>query len=331
MNDIQASTELPSLLRTELAPLRVFFSDDHVTEIMVNPDGIAWVEKAGSIFKSDVRLSEASRNIILKRIADLSSQDCVAGEVSSVVNAVIEGMRLSGGLMPLSREGSFFTIRKHLPPHLRPGLETLVQWGMMSQSQADRIKKLVIDDKLNCMVVGSTSSGKTTVANAILGQLPEHERVFCIEDTPELHIVVPNRNCLTTNAQRGLSARALVQLAMRQRPDRLILGETRGDESFDLVRAMNSGHDGTVSTIHASSAAMGLEALEMLYQMSLPAGASVPTAVAQKYIASGVKVLIFAARRYEAKPDGGFKAVRRVEEICLVKGVKNEEYILEYL
>ena len=142
---------------------------------------------------------------------------------------------------------------------------------------------------------------------------------------------MPNKNCLTTDGDKGLTARELVKLAMRQRPDRLILGETRGDESFDLVRAMNSGHDGTVSTIHASSAAMGLEALEMLYQMSLPTGASISTEIAQKYIASGVKALIFAARRYHTLPDGGQKSIRRVEEICLVKGVLNENYVLEYL
>jgi pilus assembly protein CpaF len=231
----------------------------------------------------------------------------------------------------LSPQGSFFTIRKHLPPELRPTLETLVEWGMCTTQQADTMVELVIKKHRNCMVVGSTSSGKTTIANAILSKLPPHERVFCIEDSPELNITVENKNCLKTNPQNGLTARELVKLAMRQRPDRLILGETRGDESFDLVRAMNSGHDGTVSTIHASSAYMGLEALEMLYQMSLPIGASIPTEVAQKYIASAVQVLVFAARRYELLADGSQKSVRRIEEICFVKGVENGKYVLEKL
>lgn len=326
-----SSREFPALLASELEPLRIYFEDDQVTEIMANADGSVWIESAGTIHKSDKKLSEASRNIILKRTAGLQDKDCVRGELSSIINTVIDGMRISGGLMPLSRDGSFFSIRKHLPSHLRPSLETLVEWRMLTASQAEIIVDLVITQKLNCLVVGSTSSGKTTVANAILGKLPSHERVFCIEDAPELHIVVPNKNCLTTDGDKGLTARELVKLAMRQRPDRLILGETRGDESFDLVRAMNSGHDGTVSTIHASSAAMGLEALEMLYQMSLPTGASISTEIAQKYIASGVKALIFAARRYHTLPDGGQKSIRRVEEICLVKGVLNENYVLEYL
>lgn len=320
---------LPSLLADALKPLQDYFDDEHVTEIMVNPDGVAWVEREGKTFKTDITLKEVERDVILKQTAHVDGQDCVSDTPSAVVNSIIQGMRISGGLKPFSPQGTFFSIRKHLPPHLRPSMEQLTSWGMCTQFQAQLMERLVVRDKLNGFVVGGTSSGKTTVANALLSKIEPFERLIVIEDSQELHVRVENTVRIKTNNQKGLTACEAVKIALRQKPDRLVLGETRGDETYDLIRAMNSGHDGTLSTIHASSARLGLQALEMLFQMSLPESASISGALAKEYIANAVQFLIFAARRYEKLADGTYKAVRKIEQIVLVKGVKNGDYVLE--
>jgi pilus assembly protein CpaF len=187
---------------------------------------------------------------------------------------------------------------------------------------------LIVQQRLNCIVAGATGSGKTTLLNALLSRIPHHERLVTIEDSREIQLSVPNVVNLLSNPNSDIHARDLVQLAMRLRPDRLILGETRGQETYDLIRAFNSGHPGSVSTIHADSAEQALDALEMLYQMSLPPNASMPPELVKKYIAKSVHVVVFAGRRIV--PKGNVQTVvRRIEQICLVKGVTNGEYVFE--
>ncbi|OIQ65338.1 type IV secretion system protein VirB11 [mine drainage metagenome] len=190
---------------------------------------------------------------------------------------------------------------------------------------------MIVDQRLNLVIAGGTSSGKTTVANALLSLITGNERLITIEDARELHIGVDNAVNLVTSpmAIPPVTARDLVKLCMRMRPDRIILGETRGEETYDLIRAMNSGHDGTITTIHASSAEGALDALEMLFQMSLPASASMPSDVVRQLIARAVHAVVYAHR--EIVDAGGARKYRRyVRDIVLVKGVKpNGCYDLE--
>ena len=159
--------------------------------------------------------------------------------------------------------------------------------------------------------------------------IPKHERIVTIEGSRELAIDLPNCFPLVPNLSHGITARTLVQLAMEQYPGRLIVGETKGEETYDLIRAFNSGHDGSISTAHSSSAVGALDALEMLFMMSLPPGANVPVEVARRYIAKNINLVIYCGRSYQLI-DGVLRTVRRVEEICIVKGVANDgSYILE--
>lgn len=312
-----------------LKPVRQWLDDPDVTEIMVNPGGRVYVEKAGVIEYIGELLSDSAVDRALTVIAKHSSQDAIRGTLSSLVYASIEDMRIAGALKPVSPNGSFMTIRKHQDKSKRPTLQDLIEKKRaLTQEQADTLIDLVIRKRKNCIIAGGTGSGKTTLLNAMLSQIPEYERIITIEDSREIQITVPNFVPYLSNATQGITARHLVQLAMRTRPDRLVLGETRGDETYDLIRAFNSGHPGSVSTVHADSAEQALPALEMLFQMSLPSNATMPPSIARSFIANSVNVIVFAGKRHELI-NGVHTVVRRIEQINVIKGVKNEEYLFE--
>lgn len=314
-----------------LASIRSVMDDPEVTEIMVNATGQVWVEARGEIRNAGVVLPEHDREIALRAVAATVGQDLTAGTDKAVVSMSLGGMRFAGALKGVDPLGTALSVRKHLDPSRRPTLEQLVAGGMLTEKQAQTLLDLIIHQELNAIFVGKTSSGKTTLLNAVLGKLPGHVRVGLIEDAKELALLVPNKDCFLTNAEQGLTARLLVQLAMRMRYDRLVIGESRGAETYDLIRAFSSGHNGSISTIHGSSARRGLQALEMLYQMSIPQGGAVPIEAARSYIAEAIHLLVYAERRYEPNDDGSFRSVRQVKEIALVKGVKNGEYEIEQL
>ena len=314
-----------------LNTIKDILDDKNVSEIMVTADGCVWVEKNGNIENSGLVLAEAERKLALINIAKAVGRDMHANTESAVVSTSVGGLRFAGALKPIDARGTTLCIRKHQDPERRPSLEMLVEWKMLTQQQADLLVRLIIVEKKNAVFIGPTSGGKTTLANAVLGKLPHYERIGSIEDAHELSINVANKDCLLTNPQAGITSRLLIQHAMRSRYDRLILGESRGDDTFDLIRALSSGHNGSVTTIHGSGAIEGLGTLEMLYQMSLPPGASVPVETARGFIASAINLLIYTERKYEPTGSGEFKSVRSVKEIALVKGVENGKYQIEHL
>ena len=317
------------LLAENLRPLTKWLDDPSVTEIMVNPGGHVYVESGGHKTSQGQLLSPTAIDMALKALARSVNRDAKAHSESSIVDATLDDLRIAGALHPVSPDGSFITIRKHQDKSKRPTLEQLVnEWQSLTQAQADTLVDLVINQKKNCIIAGATGSGKTTITNALLSKIPNHERIFTIEDASELQVDVPNRVSLVTNPTDNLTARMMVKLAMRSYPDRLVLGETRGDETYDLIRAFNSGHDGSISTVHASSAEAALEALEMLYQMSLPSGASIPTEMVRRYIARSVNVVVYAKRTISVV--GGVPITTRcIQDIFLVKGVVNGQYDLQ--
>ena len=316
------------ILRRKLFPIEEWLADKSVNEIMINPGGYVFVERRGELEFVGQVLDDDMINMALTAVAKLSNQDAKSGESSAIVNASIADMRIAGAISPVSPKGSFMTIRKHQHADDRPTLDDLVKnYKSITQAQVDTLIDLVIVQRKNCLIAGGTGSGKTTLTNALLSQLPSYERILTIEDSCELQVKVPNILSLLTDPLAGITARDLVKLAMRMRPDRLILGETRGDETYDLIRAFNSGHPGSISTIHADSAKTSLSALEMLFQMSLPKNASMSTDVVKDYLAQSVNVVVYAGRRIEMI-DGVHKVVRNVEQICLVKGYSNGKYEL---
>jgi pilus assembly protein CpaF len=321
--------EALKILATQLHPVREWLDDTSVTELMINPGGLVFVEANGVIHPKGPLLKQGSIDMALTAIAKLVGRDAIANTASAIVNASIEDMRIAGAKMPVCPDGSFMTIRKHKDKSQRPTLDDLInKYKALTQQQADLLIKLIIKEHKNSIIAGGTGSGKTTLLNALLSQIGEHERIITIEDSREIQLSVPNVIPMLSNPDDGITARDLVKLAMRMRPDRLILGETRGDETYDLIRAFNSGHPGSVSTVHADSAVQALSALEMLFQMSLPANASMPPELVKRYIAESVHLIVFAARRI-VPVDGVQHVVRRIEQISLITGVQNEKYLLE--
>lgn len=320
--------EIQAVLADQLRPVKPFLERNDVTELMINPGGHVYVEAKGIITYEGQLLNSDAIDMALTAVAKFVGQDALAGSKSALVGASIEDMRIAGAKAPTCPDGSFLTIRKHQDKGDRPTLERLIEMGALTAKQAEKLVDLVVHQRLNCIVAGATGSGKTTLLNALLSRIPPNERLVTIEDSREMQLAVPNVINLLSNPSNDIHARDLVQLAMRLRPDRLILGETRGHETYDLIRAFNSGHPGSVSTIHADSAEQALDALEMLYQMSLPANASMPPELVRRYIAKSVHLVVFAGRRNV--PNGAVtNVVRRIEQICLVKGVENGEYVFE--
>lgn len=317
------------LLLSNLRPLDPWLKDPDVTEIMVNPGGVVFVERKGEKVCHGTLLTENQIVTAIKAMAKAVRGEANRDDASAIVDSNIEDLRIAGALAPIAPDGSFLTIRKHQDKSRRPTLEDLVhKWKSLTQWQADTLVDLVINQHKNCIIAGGTGSGKTTLTNALLSKIPDSERVITIEDTSELQVTAPNKVPLISNATKGVTARMLVKLAMRSYPDRLVLGETRGDETFDLIRAFNSGHDGSISTVHASSAQAALSAVEMLFQMSVPSGASLSGEMVRRYIAGSVNVVVYAERRSVIE-NGVSRTVRRIENIYLVKGVTNGKYDLE--
>lgn len=320
------------VLRRNLAPLNNLFEDPSVNEVMVNPGGDVFAERAGEmLFIDDAGLKNVQIESAIVALGKLVNESVQANTEKTFISASIDNLRIAGALAPASHGGPSLCIRKHQQEGERPNLGQLVERGMLTQQQAELLIRLFVTDKRNIMVGGPTGSGKTTLANALCMSIPEYERVISVEDALELEPGLKHHVRLLTNASRGVTAQLAVQHTLRARPDRLILGETRGSETFDLIRAFNSGHDGSLSTVHASSAEDMLYALEMLYQMSLPPDASLSPEAVRGYIARAVHVCVHVTRSVKQGGDGKFYYVRRVGEIVRVKGVEHGKYVVESL
>ncbi|WP_234265124.1 ATPase, T2SS/T4P/T4SS family [Hydrogenophaga sp. NFH-34] len=329
-------SRLQEIIRGSLQAVAHLMDDKLVSEIMVIGSGLVFVERRGAIERTDIVLPENDRRLALIAVSKYAGGgskgiDIVEGTESAVASTSVGGLRFAGAIKGVDSAGTTLTIRKHLDPEERPDLAQLIDWGMLSHELAEKLVDLIIHQRLNCVFAGPTSGGKTTLANAILMRLPSHERIGLIEDAREMALRVEHKNCYLASPQTGLTAKVLVKQAMRERYDRLILSETRGDDTFDLLRALSSGHNGSVTTLHASSAVGALSTLELLFQMSLPPGVQMSPAAAQGYITSCINLIVFCSRPYERQADGTEKSSRRVSEVAIVKGVKDGIYQLEYV
>lgn len=295
---------------------RNFWDDPEISEIMVNGPKHIFYEKAGRVhawnqaFASEEKMQDVIQQIVGRhnRVVNLSNP--------IVDTRLADGSRVNIVLAPVSLDGSTITIRKF--PEKPLDMQTLIQKGALPEDAAEFLKMLV-RAKYNLLISGGTSSGKTTFLNALSQYIPEDERVITIEDSAELQIQgiknlvrLETRNANMEGVQ-PVTIRDLIRTALRMRPDRILVGECRGAEAFDMLQALNTGHDGGLSTAHGNSSRDILSRLEMMVLM----GMELPIAAIRQQIASGIDLIVHLGRL----PDKS----RRVLEITEVCGVENGE------
>ncbi|WP_066793650.1 P-type conjugative transfer ATPase TrbB [Sphingomonas soli] len=297
-----------AMLRTAMGPdIAAALADPLVVEIMVNPDGALRLDRLGQgRTDTSIRLDPAQVERILRLVASHARAE-VHGEapiVSAELPPHIEGRageRFEGVLPPVA-VGPCFSIRK--PAERLYSLDDYVSDGIMGRAAADRLKAAVVQ-RFNILVAGGTSSGKTTLANALLAEMAWiDERVILIEDTRELQSPAPDTVALRTRP--GIVTMAdLVRSTLRLRPDRIIVGEVRGPEALDMLKAWNTGHPGGIATVHANSAASALHRIEQLVQEAV-------VTVPRRLIVEAIDLIVFISGR-------GLD--RRIETIARVAGL----------
>ncbi|MGZ7441909.1 CpaF family protein [Paenibacillus sp. TH7-28] len=302
--------------------LQPLVEDRTITEIMINSHEEIFVEQEGHVQKLPVRFESRERlEDIIQTI--VSGVNRVVNESSPIVDARLrDGSRVNIVLPPIALKGPTMTIRKFPAQPLT--MEKLVAIGSLSEEAALLLQRLV-RSKYNIFISGGTGSGKTTFLNALSQFIPADERVITIEDSAELQIVtVPNLVSLETrNANtegRGeIAIRDLIRSLLRMRPNRIVVGEVRGREALDMLQAMNTGHDGSLSTGHANSTADMISRLETM----VLSGAELPIGVVRQQIASSIDIFVHLSRLRDRS--------RRVVEISEVAGLKEGEVVLRPL
>ena len=298
------------MLRTAMGPLiAAALADPDVIEVMLNPCGALWLDRRGvGRVATGERISAEDAERIIRLVASHVGQECHAGRPLVSAELPETGERFEGVLPPVVRR-PVFAIRK--PAASVYTLDDYVRDGILAEGHAEALDRAV-QDRANILIVGGTSTGKTTLANALLDRIAmTGDRVVIIEDTRELQCVADDQVSLRT--KEGVVAIAdLVRSTLRLRPDRIVVGEVRGSEALEMLKAWNTGHPGGLSTVHANSALGGLIRLEQLVQEAV---VSVPRAL----IAEAIDLVVFIAGR---------GARRRVETIAHVTGHDGAAYRL---
>lgn len=302
--------------------LQPLIDDKDITEIMINNHKEIFIEKNGTTSQVDIKFdNEQKLEDIIQSI--VSKVDRVVNESSPIVDARLkDGSRVNVVLPPIALKGPVMTIRKFPDDPLM--IEDLVAFGSITSEAADFLRDLVIS-KYNVFIGGGTGSGKTTFLNVLSNFIPRNERIITIEDSAELQIKsVPNlvsletRNA-NTEGKGEISIRELIKSSLRMRPDRIIVGEVRGAEALDMLQAMNTGHDGSLSTGHANSTKDMLSRLETM----VLSGAELPIEVIRQQISSAIDIMIHLTRLRDN--------TRKVVAISEVLDVENGEVILNPL
>ena len=276
-------------------PIQELLDDPSISEIMVNGPGEIWIERAGTISLNDGAFESSEQ---LMRIIDrmVRSSGRRVDQSSPMVDARLpDGSRLNVVLPPLSVDGPAITIRKFTSSGL--DIDDLVASGTISASGADFLRDAVAS-RMNVLVSGGTGTGKTTVLNILSSFIDRDERVVTIEDAVELTLRLPNLIRLEARPSNSEGAgevniRELVRNSLRMRPNRIVVGEVRGSETIDMLQAMNTGHEGSLSTVHANSPR---DALRRLETMILLAGVDLPLRAVREQIASSIDVIVHLAR-----------------------------------
>jgi pilus assembly protein CpaF len=298
-----------------LGPLEPLLADPGVSEIMVVEPHTIYVERSGKVELAQATFTdETAVRAVLERIVTPLGRRI--DESNPIVDARLkDGSRVNAIIPPLAIKGPSITIRKF--PKARLTLDRLVAGGTLTRDMAGFLAACV-SVRVNMVIAGGTGSGKTTLLNVLSAAIPERERVVTIEDAAELqlaqrHVVSLEARPPNMEGQGAISIRDLVKNALRMRPDRIVVGECRGGEALDMLQAMNTGHDGSMTTTHANSPS---EAVQRLETLCLMAGLDLPLSAIRRQIAGSVDVLIQQARF----ADGS----RRITHITEVVGVRDD-------
>jgi len=289
-------------------PLERLLNDPTISEVMVNGCDEIWIERDGRLAQTPLRFSDDSqlRRIITKMVGQIGRR---IDESSPMVDARLpDGSRINAIIPPLSLSGPLLTIRRFAKE--RFGLDELVAIGTMTQDAADFLCASIRGD-LNILISGGTGSGKTTMLNALSAAVPDSDRIVTIEDAAELqlkqrHVVRLESRPKNIEGTGEVTIRDLVRNALRMRPDRILVGEVRGAEALDMLQAMNTGHEGSLSTIHANSPR---DALNRLETMVLMAGYELPVRAIRQHVASALDLLV----QLDRVADGSRKVTQIVE------------------
>jgi pilus assembly protein CpaF len=303
-------------------PLERLLADDTVSEIMVNAPNDVWIEREGILHKTTVRFSDESqlRRIINKMVAEVGRR---IDEAQPMVDARLpDGSRINAVIPPLSLSGALLTIRKFGAERL--DIDALVRLGTLTPETADLLRRCV-KARLNMLISGGTGTGKTTLLNALSAAIPESERIVTIEDAAELRLAqrhVLRLECRPKNieGEGEVAIRDLLRNTLRMRPDRIVVGEVRGAETLDMLQAMNTGHDGSLSTVHANSPR---DALARVETMVLMAGYDLPLRAIRQQVAAALDLII----QLERVHDGS----RKVMAITEVQRMESDVVTLQEL
>jgi pilus assembly protein CpaF len=291
-----------------LGPLETLMKDPEISDILVNSSSQIFVERYGKLEKTDVRFRDDSHLMqIIERIVTRVGRR--VDESSPMVDArLADGSRVNAIIPPLALDGPVLSIRRFGAERLT--VNDLIQFNSIPPQIAE-VAAACVKSRLNMLVSGGTGAGKTTLLNCLSNFIPDNERIVTIEDSAELklqqdHIVRLETRPANIEGQGAVTARDLVRNALRMRPDRIVIGEVRGGEALDMMQAMNTGHDGSISTVHANSAR---DALSRLETMMLMAGINLPERALREQVASALDVIVQLTRL----SDGSRKVVEFAE------------------
>jgi pilus assembly protein CpaF len=322
-NPVSAQALHPAfrLILPYLRPIERLILDPEISEIMINSPNDVFIEKQGVLERiPDVTISADQLRVAVQNIAR-SLGDDISEEKPILDSRLPDGSRIAAVLPPCSIQGITLTIRKFNARSFT--IHDLIRIGTISNEMAAYLQASILDRK-NILISGGTGTGKTTLLNILADFIPDDDRLLVIEDTAEIHIRKPNLVRFEARRQQGpkipaVTIRDLLKASLRHRPERTILGEIRGEEAFDLLQALNTGHSGSLSTIHANSAR---QALSRLASCVLQSGIELPYKAIKASIADSIHLLVHIERKH---------AQRRVNEILAIQSYSptDDSYHLE--
>ena len=301
-------------------PITGLLSDNNITEIMVNGPDHVYIEKNGKLILTDAKFKNDNHvlHVIKKIVAPIGRR---IDESSPMVDARLpNGSRVNAIIPPLSIDGPSITIRKFAEDPFK--VEDLIRFGTLTSKMGELIKYCV-EGKLNIVVSGGTGSGKTTTLNVLSSFIPDDERIVTIEDAAELqlsqeHVVRLETRPINIEGKGEVSIRDLVKNSLRMRPDRIIVGEVRSGEALDMLQAMNTGHDGSLTTGHANSPRDMLSRIETMVLMS---GMNLPIKAIRDQVASAIDIIVQQSRLMDGS--------RKITHITEVQGMEGDVIILQ--